>query len=368
MLVSRLFWAWAETIAGVAFSFLCLAFGALLGAVVRCRRGLDVKDVELLVLRHELEVLRRQVARPELRAADRAPACGDRPSPATLGAQCAPGSPADAAALASGAGAQEMAAATRPGGPPVPAEVRAVVLRLARENPRWGHRRISGELAKLGLPVSPSTVRRLLARPGLGPAPRTSGPGWARVPARPGRDHPRLRLLHRRERVPAPLLRVVLHRPREPARLAGRLLAQPDRRVGHPAGTQPRPRPRRRGRALADPRPRQQIQRHLRPGVRQRRDPGRRDAGASAAGKRHRRALRPDRPRRVPGLAADPQPPPPRPRAARLRRPLQRPQAAPRAQAPATTNSRATADATTGEIERRDRLGGLIHEYYRTAA
>jgi hypothetical protein len=56
----------------VAFSFLYLAFGALLGAVVRCRRGLDVKDLELLVLRHELEVLRRQVARPQLRAADRA--------------------------------------------------------------------------------------------------------------------------------------------------------------------------------------------------------------------------------------------------------------------------------------------------------
>jgi putative transposase len=60
----------------------------------------------------------------------------------------------------------------------VPAEVRAVVLRLARENPRWGHRRISGELAKLGLRVSPTTIRRLLARPGPGPAPRTSGPGW----------------------------------------------------------------------------------------------------------------------------------------------------------------------------------------------
>ena len=56
----------------MAFSFLYLAFRALLGALVRSRRGLDVKDVELLVLRHELEVLRRQVARPKLRAADRA--------------------------------------------------------------------------------------------------------------------------------------------------------------------------------------------------------------------------------------------------------------------------------------------------------
>jgi putative transposase len=53
-----------------------------------------------------------------------------------------------------------------------------MVLRLARENARWGHRRIGGELAKLGFAVSPSTVRRLLARAGLGPASRRSGPGW----------------------------------------------------------------------------------------------------------------------------------------------------------------------------------------------
>ena len=56
--------------------------------------------------------------------------------------------------------------------------MRVLVLRPARENPRWGHRRISGELGRLGLRVSPSTVRRLLARAGLGPAPRRSGPGW----------------------------------------------------------------------------------------------------------------------------------------------------------------------------------------------
>jgi putative transposase len=56
----------------MAFSFSYLAFRALLGVLVRPRRGLDVKELELLVLRHELEVLRRQVARPKLRAADRA--------------------------------------------------------------------------------------------------------------------------------------------------------------------------------------------------------------------------------------------------------------------------------------------------------
>src|SRR2546427_2579723 len=56
----------------MAFSFLYLAVRALLGAPVRSRRGLHVKDLELLVLRHELEILRRQVARPKLSAADRA--------------------------------------------------------------------------------------------------------------------------------------------------------------------------------------------------------------------------------------------------------------------------------------------------------
>jgi putative transposase len=46
------------------------------------------------------------------------------------------------------------------------------------ENPRWGHRRICGELAKLGLQASPTSIRRLLARAQLHPAPRQSGPSW----------------------------------------------------------------------------------------------------------------------------------------------------------------------------------------------
>ena len=56
----------------MAFSFLYLAVRALLGALVRSRRGLDVKDIELLVLRHELAILRRQVVRPKLGMVDRA--------------------------------------------------------------------------------------------------------------------------------------------------------------------------------------------------------------------------------------------------------------------------------------------------------
>jgi putative transposase len=163
----------------MAFSLVYLAFRALLGALVRSRRGLDVKDIELLVLRHELEVLRRQVARPQLRAADRAllaAAAGHLPRQSRGARLVTPRT------LLRWHRALVRRKWRQPPGqrgrPPVPAEVRALVLRLARENPRWGHRRITGELAKLGFKVSPSTVRRLLARAGLGPAPRDSGPGW----------------------------------------------------------------------------------------------------------------------------------------------------------------------------------------------
>jgi putative transposase len=65
------------------------------------------------------------------------------------------------------------------GRPPVDDEIRALVLRLARENPRWGYPRVVGELRHLGLRVSASTVQRVLRRAGLGPAPRRSGPNWS---------------------------------------------------------------------------------------------------------------------------------------------------------------------------------------------
>jgi transposase InsO family protein len=66
----------------------------------------------------------------------------------------------------------------RPGRPPIAAPIRALVLRMARENPRWGYRRIQGELIGLGHTVASSTVWTILKSAGLDPAPRRSGPTW----------------------------------------------------------------------------------------------------------------------------------------------------------------------------------------------
>jgi transposase InsO family protein len=66
----------------------------------------------------------------------------------------------------------------RPGRPPIDPERRALILRLARENSRWGCVRIQGELRKLGLGVSATTIRTLLREARAGPAPRRSGPTW----------------------------------------------------------------------------------------------------------------------------------------------------------------------------------------------
>jgi len=65
-----------------------------------------------------------------------------------------------------------------PEGPPLADDVRELILRMGRENPRWGCVRIRGELAKLGIRVSATAIRSLLRRSGLGPAPRRSGPTW----------------------------------------------------------------------------------------------------------------------------------------------------------------------------------------------
>jgi hypothetical protein len=130
------------------------AVRALVGALVRSRRGLDVKDIELLVLRHELAILRRQVGRPKLGMADRA----------LLAAAAVHLPPSHRSVLLvtprtllrwhrALVRRKWRQPAGRVGRPPLSPEIRELVLRFARENPRWGHRRICGELRKLGFVV-----------------------------------------------------------------------------------------------------------------------------------------------------------------------------------------------------------------------
>ena len=165
---------------GHLWAFAYLAVRRLLELIVLSARSENANEVELLALRHEVAILRRQVARPQLEPADRALfAAFSRLLPRSRWASLAV-TPATLLAWHRRLVARRWTYPhRRPGCPAVNEQATALVLRLATENPRWGYRRIEGELIKLGLHLAPSTIARILKDSHLDPAPRRAGPTWA---------------------------------------------------------------------------------------------------------------------------------------------------------------------------------------------
>src|SRR5450756_1859584 len=272
------------------FSLLYFLVRRLLGAGGRLQ---DEKDIELLVLRHQVKVLQRQVKRPRLNRLDRV----------FLAA-------ASRAMTRSSWSSFVVRPETLlrwhrelvrkkwtyrrtgpPGRPPIEPDVRDLIVRLGRENPRWGYQRIRGELMKLEIRISATTVRTILLRAGLDPAPRRAGPTWTPVPPITGGGDPRDRLLHRRDDQAEDDLRPVLHRALDPPRARGRRHRAPRLDVGHRASPEPRHRRAAFGCSVPPPRPGRQVLGTVRCGAPRRGRPGHSNADPRTSGECIRRAV-----------------------------------------------------------------------------
>ena len=160
------------------FRLLYLLMVRLFAWVALLARSGASKDVEILVLRHEIAILRRQVAHPKPDWADRAViAALTRLLPRRLRVHRIV-TPGTLLTWHRRLIKNKWTYPNTTGRPPVPKEIRQLVQQLARQNPRWGHRRIQGELLSLGYRIGAGTIRRILAAAGLTPAPRRVSPTW----------------------------------------------------------------------------------------------------------------------------------------------------------------------------------------------
>ena len=149
--------------------------------LLRIHRLSDIeKDIEIIVLRHQLQVLRRRTPRPRFSWADRAfVALGGTLLPRHRWSSLSV-TPATVLSWQRKIIRRHWTYPHRkPGRPPMPSEHVDLICRLARENLRWGYLRIVGELRKLGITVSGTAVRKVLRRNGVPPAPRRGGPTWS---------------------------------------------------------------------------------------------------------------------------------------------------------------------------------------------
>ena len=166
---------------GLVLSFLYWSLRRLLELVVlRCRSERE-KEIEILLLRQQLRVLERQVARPRLTQADRALlAAFSWVLSRRVWRRSAFVTPATLLRWHRELVARRWAYPhCRAGRPSTTAEVRRLVVRLARENPGWGYRRVQGELVGLGVKLAASTVWTILKEAGIEPAPKRLETGWA---------------------------------------------------------------------------------------------------------------------------------------------------------------------------------------------
>jgi transposase InsO family protein len=164
---------------GQLWAFVYLGLHQLLELVLLLFRRGGSKEAEFLALRHEVRVLRRQVGRCAYEPADRAFLAAlsrilPRSSWATFGV-----TPATLLSWHHRLVTRRWTYPHRsPGRPPIDGATTALVVRLAKENPRWGYRRIEGELGKLGVRLAASTIAKIMKDHEFGPAPRRSGPTW----------------------------------------------------------------------------------------------------------------------------------------------------------------------------------------------
>jgi transposase InsO family protein len=200
------------------------------GLMVLARREVS-KDAELLVLRHENAVLRRQTGRIRYQPGDRLwLAALSRLIPRRRWGEVFAVTAATLLAWHRRLVARKWDYTNRrpPGRPSLPAAIRKLVIRIATDNPAWGHRRVQGELVRLGHQIAASTVWQILHNAGIDPAPRRAGPTWKQFLATQARGIVAVDFVH----VDTVLLRrvyalIVIEHATRRAHLAG-ITAHPD--------------------------------------------------------------------------------------------------------------------------------------------